>query len=70
MPGGESRAAVARRTAAWLEELEGSVIAVSHGTAGSLLRGLYLGLAPEEVMAQDQPQDVVFELVDGQILRH
>lgn len=70
MPGGESRAAVARRIAAWLDELEGNVIAVSHGTAGCILRGLYLGLAPEEVMAQDQPQDVVFELVKGQILRH
>ena len=70
MPGGESRAAVARRIAAWLEELEGNVIAVSHGTAGRILRGLYLGLAPEEVLAQDQPQDVVFELTEGQIIRH
>ncbi len=70
MPGGESGAAVARRIAAWLEELEDNVIAVSHGTAGRILRGLYLGLAPEEVMALDQPQDVVFELVKGQILRH
>ncbi len=70
MPGGESAAAVARRIAAWLEELKGNVIAVSHGTAGCILRGLYLGLAPEEVMAQDMPQDVVFELVKGQILRH
>ncbi len=70
MPGGESRAAVARRIAAWLEDLKDNVIAVSHGTAGCILRGLYLGLAQEEVMAQDQPQDVVFELVRGQILRH
>ncbi len=70
MPGGESKAAVARRVAAWLEELEGNVIAVSHGTAGRILRGLYLGLAPDEVFAQDQPQDVVFELTEGRILRH
>ena len=70
MPGGESKAAVARRIAAWLEELEGNVIAVSHGTAGRILRGLYLGLAPEEVLALDQPQDVVFELVEGQVFRH
>ncbi len=70
MPDGESGTAVARRIATWLEELEGNVIAVSHGTAGRILRGLYLGLAREEIMAQDQPQDVVFELVKGQILRH
>ena len=65
MPGGESKVAVARRIAAWLEELEGNVIAVSHGTAGRILRGLYLGLGPEEVLAQDQPQDIVFELTEG-----
>lgn len=70
MPGGESRAAVARRIVAWLEELEGNVIAVGHGTSGRILRGLYLGLAPEEVLSQDQPQDVVFELTEGQVIRH
>ena len=70
MEGGETMAAVARRAEAWLEGLEGNVIAVSHGTTGRILRGLYLGLSREQTLQLDQPQDIVFELGGGRIVRH
>lgn len=70
MEGGESMADVARRVAAWLQELEGNVIAVSHGTTGRIIRGQYLGLTREQTLQLDQPQDIVFELCGSEIIRH
>ena len=45
------------------------VIAVSHGVAGRVLRGLYAGLAREDALAQAVPQDAVFRLSGGRIER-
>ena len=70
MEGGESMADVARRVANWLRELEGNVIAVSHGTTGRIIRGQYLGLTREQTLQLDQPQDVAFELCGREIIRH
>ena len=70
MEGGESMADVARRVAIWLRELEGNVIAVSHGTTGRIIRGQYLGLTREQTLQLDQPQDIVFELCGRKIIRH
>ena len=70
MEGGESMADVARRVASWLRELEGNVIAVSHGTTGRIIRGQYLGLTREQTLQLDQPQDIVFELCGREINRH
>ena len=61
---------VARRVAGWLQELEGNVIAVSHGTTGRIIRGQYLGLTREQTLQLDQPQDIVFELCGSKIIRH
>ena len=68
--GGESLTMVAERVATWMAEMVGNMIVVSHGTTGRVLRGLYLDLTPEKTIAQDQPQDIVFELRGGQIFRH
>lgn len=68
--GGESYAMVAERVAAWFTDLDGEAIVVSHGACGRVLRGLYLGLTPQQTLALDEPQDVVFELRGGEILRH
>lgn len=72
-PTGETYPAVRRRLAGWLDELppegERRVIAVSHGVAGRVLRGLYAGLPREAVMAKDAPQDAVFQLAKGRIAR-
>ena len=68
--GGESMADVAQRVASWLQDLEGNVIAVSHGTTGRIIRGQYLGLTREQTLQLDQPQDIVFELCGREIIRH
>jgi probable phosphoglycerate mutase len=68
-PGGESYAMLAARIGSWLDRLEaaGPVLVVSHGIAGQVFRGHYLGLGEAETVSQDQPQDVVFRLAGGRI---
>lgn len=71
-PGGDSYEAVSERLGAWLEEargLPGATIAVSHGVAGRILRGLFLGLRREEALRLDIPQDVCFRMFEGRIER-
>jgi len=69
--GGESYAMVATRLQAWMAELDAGapLVAVSHGLAGRILRGLYLKVPPEEVFAMDEPQDGFFRLSQGVITR-
>ena len=71
VPGGESYAMVAARLQAWRTELDSGapLVAVSHGLAGRILRGLYLKLPPEDVFAMDEPQDGFFRLSQGAIAR-
>ena len=66
-PGAESYAECKQRIDAWMRELAGPVVAVSHGVAGRLIRGLYLGLPREQILALTVPQDVVWRLADGKI---
>ena len=72
-PGGEAFEEVWARVSGWLAEQppepDRRVIAVSHGVAGRLLRGAYAGLARQETLNQDVPQDAVFRLVGGNIHR-
>lgn len=72
-PGGESFEEVRARVASFLADLppepERRVIAVSHGVAGRLLRGVFAGLDREQTLNQDVPQDAVFRLARGQIHR-
>jgi probable phosphoglycerate mutase len=68
-PGGESYAAAARRAASWLESLTAETFAVSHGALGRILRGLYAGLAPDEMIALEEPQGCVFRLHGGTVTR-
>jgi broad specificity phosphatase PhoE len=71
-PGGDSYEAMTGRLGAWLEEaraLPGTTIAVSHGVAGRILRGLFLGLPREEALMLDIPQDACFRMFDGVIER-
>ena len=67
-PDGESVEAVEQRMRSWLEEtaaIPGCHIAVSHGLAGRLLRGVYLGLDRAVALELDIPQDAVFRLEGG-----
>lgn len=71
-PGSESYEAMAGRLGDWLEEAkgyDGTTIAVSHGVAGRLLRGLYGGLARHELLSLDVPQDAVFRFTGGVVQR-
>lgn len=70
-PGGETHAQVAARLGDWLASLApgDKVVAVSHGIAGRVLRGLYLGADPDEAMRGDSPQDVLFHMSNGCIER-
>lgn len=72
-PAGEGFEAVSARLASWLESLspepERRVIAVSHGVAGRVLRGVYAGLLREDIIEQDVPQDAVYRLMGGRIER-
>jgi probable phosphoglycerate mutase len=45
------------------------IIAVSHGVAGRVLRGVYANLPAGEAVAQDVPQDAVYLLQNGLIGR-
>lgn len=72
-PAGEPYETASARLRGWLESLapepERRVIAVSHGVAGRVLRGVYAGLSREETVRQDVPQDAVFRLAQSGIRR-
>jgi broad specificity phosphatase PhoE len=52
---------------AWLAEVQGTVVAVSHGLTERLIRGAYLGLHRREDLSLPVPQDIVWQLADGRI---
>jgi probable phosphoglycerate mutase len=71
-PGEESYDAFAARLGDWLAEAARDPhprIAISHGVAGRVLRGLYLGLDKAEALRLETPQDAVFRLADGRAER-
>lgn len=72
-PGGERYEEVHARVSDWLADLppepDRKVIVVSHGGAGRVLRGAFLGLSREATWAQEVPQDAVFRLANAAIVR-
>ncbi len=71
-PGGETYPIFAARLANWLTQARADPqphIAISHGVAGRVLRGLYLGLDPAEALRLEAPQDAVFRLAEGRVER-
>jgi broad specificity phosphatase PhoE len=71
-PDGEGYAAFAARLKSWLDETVAGgrpTIAVSHGVAGRVLRGLYAGMDAGEALNLEAPQDAIFRLADGRIER-
>lgn len=61
-PDGESYDAAMARIEAWLSDLNGVTVAVSHGLVGRLVRGAYLGLSKEAALGLPVPQDVIWHL--------
>jgi probable phosphoglycerate mutase len=71
-PGADSYEAMTERLGGWLEDVRargGPIIAVSHGVAGRILRGLFLQLPRDEALMLDIPQDACFRMHDGAIER-
>jgi broad specificity phosphatase PhoE len=71
-PDGERYDAFAARLGDWLSEAvadDRPRIAVSHGVAGRVLRGLYAGMEAEAALKLDSPQDAIFRLAEGRIER-
>ena len=72
-PTGEPYASVQGRMADWLAGLppepERRVIAVSHGVAGRVLRGVYAGLTQDAALVQPVPQDAIYRLAGGTLER-
>jgi probable phosphoglycerate mutase len=66
-PDGESYDAAADRVRRWLDDLQGVVVAVSHGLVGRLIRGAYLGLAKDAALSLPVPQDVIWRMTEGRI---
>ncbi|WP_423828186.1 histidine phosphatase family protein [Sphingomonas oleivorans] len=68
---GETFQAATARLTEWLMAADDrkNHIVVSHGIAGSLLRGIYAGLSAAEMLRLPVPQDAFFELDDRRIRR-
>jgi probable phosphoglycerate mutase len=72
VPEGENYSLVATRVQSWLDEVaeEDRLIAVSHGSSGRILRGLYAGLPKEEVPALSQRHGEIYLLSDRRIVTY
>lgn len=70
-PDGETLDSLTERLSAFLTEAAstGHVIAVSHGSAGRVLRGLAGGLDREAMLTLEVPHGAVFRLQNGQVDR-
>jgi len=66
-PGGESYSMLCERVADWLDSVRGEprLIVVSHGALGRAMRGIYLGLSPDQTLQLHEPQDAVIRLTQG-----
>jgi broad specificity phosphatase PhoE len=67
--GGENYAMVAERLIAWAQELDRDTMAISHGAATRILRGLFLGFSWKQMSDLDEPQDCVFRDRNGTLTR-
>jgi len=71
-PDGDTYAAMSLRLAEWLGEARGAPgvqVAVSHGVASRVLRGLVTGMPKDEALGQPIPQDAIFRIGDGRVDR-
>ncbi|SDN91658.1 probable phosphoglycerate mutase [Lutimaribacter pacificus] len=67
---GEGADTLRARIAAFLDDLTGPAVVVSHGVALSVLRGIVLNAGMDEMEAMSRDQGVVWELRDGREITH
>ena len=67
---GETKADLEHRIGAFLRDLTGPAIVVSHGIALTILRGLARGLSHDQMRALDRGQGYVIELSGGVETHH
>ena len=68
-PGGENYQDVAIRLQSWLSELnDETIVVVSHGTSGRILRGIHANIEPNEMPNLDQRHEAIFLLLEGGII--
>jgi len=58
-PEGESYDEALARICSWLSELTNVTVAVSHGLAGRIIRGAYLGLTRERTLSLPVHQEII-----------
>ena len=69
-PDGERLDTLTARLREWLADTErgnATTIAVSHGVASRILRGLYANLPMERALSLEITRDVIFKLADGRV---
>ena len=66
-PDGESYDAAMARVDQWLGGLQGTVLAVSHGLIGRLIRATYHTLSKDDALGLPVPQNVLWRLARGQV---
>jgi probable phosphoglycerate mutase len=64
-PGGESYQDIASRCRAFLDDLEGESIVITHGITSRILRGIWLRLTPEAMLDLPIGQGCVYHLHSG-----
>lgn len=70
-PGGESYSQLAERARQWLDSVAAlkTVLLVSHGAFGQMVRAGYQRLPPEQALTLAVPQNAVYRLSQGAITR-
>jgi len=71
-PDGETFDHVSARVGSWLTDMEArphSIVAITHGFASRVLRGVYAQLAHDEALALEVSRDAIAILADGSIRR-
>ncbi|MCH2078524.1 MAG: phosphoglycerate mutase family protein [Rhodobacteraceae bacterium] len=64
-PGGEGLARLEKRCQAFLDDLTGPSVLITHGITGRMLRSLWLGMGQEGVSRMPGGQGIVFHLHEG-----
>jgi broad specificity phosphatase PhoE len=67
--GGENYAMVAERLKSWAADIREDTVAISHGAATRIFRGLFCGMTWKQMSDLDEPQGCFFRFRDGVVKR-